>query len=157
LESIEALQVLNDAVKFIQGSFSNKDIDIQIDSQIKKVFVQANEYLLDVFENILFNAIKYNDNPTVEILIRIHQPNYKSEGQNYIKMEFIDNGIGIPDDRKEIILKRTSEGKRTVKGMGIGLFTVNKIVKNYKGKIWVEDRIKGDPSKGSNFIILIPV
>ncbi len=40
--------------------------------------------------------------------------------------------------------------------MGIGLSFITEIIKLYKGKIWVEDRIKGDHSKGSNFIVLIP-
>ncbi len=153
LESIEAIQVLNDAIKFIQVSFPNININIQIESKFKKVFIQANEYLLDVFENILFNAVKYNDKPIIEIQIRISKN--KEMGRNCLKIQFLDNGIGIPDNRKERILSNVSEGKKRVKGMGIGLYTVNKIIKNYKGKIWVEDRIKGDPTMGSNFIILI--
>ncbi|KKK45956.1 MAG: Signal transduction histidine kinase [Candidatus Lokiarchaeum sp. GC14_75] len=153
LESIEAIQVLNDAIKFIQVSFPNININIQIESKFKKVFIQANEYLLDVFENILFNAVKYNDKPIIEIQIRISKN--KEMGRNCLKIQFLDNGIGIPDNRKERILSNVSEGKKRVKGMGIGLYTVNKIIKNYKGKIWVEDRIKGDPTLGSNFIILI--
>jgi len=31
-----------------------------------------------------------------------------------------------------------------------------KIIDAYKGQIWVEDRVKGDHRKGSNFIVLIP-
>ena len=40
--------------------------------------------------------------------------------------------------------------------MGLGLSLVKKTIDRYNSKIWVEDRIKGDYSKGSNFIILIP-
>ena len=40
--------------------------------------------------------------------------------------------------------------------MGLGLALVKKIIDNYNGKIWVEDRVKGDHSKGSNFVLLIP-
>ena len=99
--------------------------------------------------------MKYNDNPIIEIQIRISKD--KEIGKSFLKIEFLDNGIGIPDNRKERILSNVSEGKKRVKGMGIGLYTVNKIIKNYQGKILVEDRINGDPSKGSNFIILIPL
>ncbi len=38
-----------------------------------------------------------------------------------------------------------------------GLTLVNKMVKSFNGKIWVEDKVFSDPSKGSNFIILIPI
>ena len=40
--------------------------------------------------------------------------------------------------------------------MGFGLSLVKKILEGYNGKIWVEDRIQGDYTKGSNFIVLIP-
>jgi signal transduction histidine kinase len=40
--------------------------------------------------------------------------------------------------------------------MGLGLSLVKKTIDRYNGKIWVEDKVKGDCSKGSNFIILIP-
>ncbi len=41
--------------------------------------------------------------------------------------------------------------------MGIGLTLVKKIIDNYNGEIWVEDRIPGDYSKGSKFCFLIPM
>ena len=40
--------------------------------------------------------------------------------------------------------------------MGLGLSLVKKIIDSYSGKICVKDRIKGDYTKGSNFIVLIP-
>ena len=40
--------------------------------------------------------------------------------------------------------------------MGLGLSLVYKIVHSFNGKIWVEDRVEGDYTKGSKFIILIP-
>ena len=41
-------------------------------------------------------------------------------------------------------------------GLGLGLLLSYKIIHLMKGKIWVENRIKGNPSMGSNFIVLIP-
>ena len=40
--------------------------------------------------------------------------------------------------------------------MGLGLSLVAEILDLYEGRIWVEDRIKGDYTKGSNFTFLIP-
>lgn len=42
------------------------------------------------------------------------------------------------------------------RGMGIGLSLVDTIVNIFKGKIWVENRIKDDYTKGSKFILLLP-
>jgi len=75
---------------------------------------------------------------------------------DFIKLEFIDNGIGIPDSMKDKAFQRAFMKDKTVSGMGLGLSLVKKIVEKYHGQIWVEDKIKGDYSKGSNFIIIIP-
>jgi len=40
--------------------------------------------------------------------------------------------------------------------MGIGLSLVKKIIRGYNGKIWIDDKVKNDYTKGSNFILMIP-
>jgi len=155
LEPVEIFQVLKEAINFIQKSYHDKDMDIQIDSKIKQCFVQANELLLDLFENILFNAVKNNENPKVEISVKVSKVD--KDRKKYLKFEFLDNGIGVPDALKDLLFKDISGIKRKkTKGMGLGLLLVSKILTIYDGQIWVEDKIKGDTSKGSNFIILLP-
>jgi signal transduction histidine kinase len=107
-----------------------------------------------VFENILINSIRFNFNNTIEIVIKVSR--IEEKGINYCKMEFIDNGIGIEDSRKNIVFSRAFQNGNNVLGIGLGLSLVNKIIQVYRGQIWVEDKVKGDYSKGSNFIILIP-
>ncbi len=55
-----------------------------------------------------------------------------------------------------MIFKRGNRELKGSKGMGIGLSLVKKILKSYKSKIWVEDKVKGDYSEGSKFVLLIP-
>ncbi len=71
-------------------------------------------------------------------------------------MEFIDNGVGIDDDKKKNLFKLKNTSPNKGKCMGFGLFLVKSLVDSYKGEIWVEDNVKGDSSKGSNLILLIP-
>jgi len=71
-------------------------------------------------------------------------------------MEFLDNGIGIQDDKKKILFKEGYRKLKGSKGMGLGLSLVSKILNTFNGKIWVEDRVKGDYTKGSKFILLLP-
>ena len=40
--------------------------------------------------------------------------------------------------------------------MGIGLSLVAKVTELFQGKIWVENRVEGDHTKGSNFILILP-
>ncbi len=154
LENVDVNRILEEAITFLQRSILDRELSISIDTPDKKIWVIANELLLDMFENIIINSVKYNDNPNVEINVNISRK--ISNGINYIKIEIIDNGIGIPDERKEIIFKRKLNKDKYSKGMGFGLSIVNKIIAKYNGKIWVEDKISGDFSQGSKFNILIP-
>ncbi len=154
LEKTEVIQILNEAKKFIYTSFYTRKIDIQVDSVAKELLIQANELLLDVFENLLINSVNHNLNQNVEISIKISR--VQEQTKNFLKLEFIDNGIGIIDKRKKIIFQKKYKEDISVKGLGFGLTLVKKIIETYGGKIWVEDKVKGDYTKGSNFIISIP-
>ena len=154
LKSVKAIKILEEAIKFVQNSRSSKNINIRIITSEKKIITRANEFLIDVFDNLLINAVNYNENPKKEVLIKISRQTKVNIG--YIKFEFIDNGIGISDKRKELIFKEGFSKEKGSKGMGFGLTLVKKIIESYKGEIWIEDRVKGDYSHGSNFVFLIP-
>ncbi len=154
LNRINLTEYLNNAIKFVRESFQNKKIKIDIKSINNEIYVNANELVLDVFENILFNAVRYNESMIPEILIKISS--VVKNNINYIKLEFLDNGIGITDSLKEKIFVRGYKEFKGEKGMGLGLSLVVKIMELYKGLIWVENRVKGDYTKGSNFILLLP-
>ena len=154
LKPVNVNKVLKDAINYVQNSLQTMDIIIKIELTEKKLFTIANDFLIDIFENILLNAVNYNENPKKEILIKISKKSSNSE--KCIKFEFIDNGIGISNKRKEIIFKEGFNQEKGSKGMGFGLTLVKKIIESYKGKIWVEDRVEGDYAQGSNFIFLIP-
>ncbi len=154
IKSIEVCEVLKRTTEYIINSYQDRKFNIQIDSNRKEFYVKANELLREVFENILINAVKYNTNSTVEILIKISK--YQEKSINYVKLEIIDNGMGIPDEMKENLFLRATRIDRTSNRMGLGLSLVKKIIEKYKGRIWIENSVQGDFLKGSNFIFLIP-
>ena len=75
------------------------------------------------------------------------------EGE-FIKFEFEDWGIGISDRLKENIL--TGIDERVLRVSGVGLTLVKQIVDQYNGKVWVEDRVKGNFAKGTRVAIMLP-
>ncbi|MFX1418593.1 MAG: PAS domain S-box protein [Promethearchaeota archaeon] len=154
LEKMDSNRVLKHAIEFLQSSFQTRNINIQLNSPIKRNFVYANNLLLDVFENILINAVRHNNKSKIDITIDISKE--QKGDKNYTKMEFKDNGVGISDHRKKTIFERGTQKLQKTKGMGLGLSLVKKIIDIYHGDIWVEDRVKGDHRQGSNFIVLIP-
>ncbi|MFX1437400.1 MAG: PAS domain S-box protein [Promethearchaeota archaeon] len=151
---IEIFEKINSAIQFVRVNFQEREIKVNLKSNNDEIYVKANDLLLDVFENILINSTRYNKNENVEIEIDIS--NVIEKDKEYIKLEFKDNGIGINDNRKKFIFEKLPIKPKGTKGMGLGLSLVAKLLDLCEGKIWVEDRIKGDYNQGSNFIILIP-
>ncbi|MFX1567347.1 MAG: ATP-binding protein [Promethearchaeota archaeon] len=154
LTPTEINEKLNSAIQFVRVSFQEREVSFNLKSNENEIYVKANELILDVFENILINATRYNKNYCVEIEIDISK--WLENDKAYIKLEFKDNGIGIDDTRKNLIFKKENNKNAGSKGMGLGLSLVAKILDLYEGKIWIEDRIKGDYTQGSNFVLLIP-
>ena len=93
--------------KFGRNTNFRHYLTVKIDKPERKFFVLSNRYLEDVFENILINSIMHNRNPIIEVNIRISGMQLK--GKNYVKTEFLDNGMGIENIRKEKIFQREQE------------------------------------------------
>jgi signal transduction histidine kinase len=70
---------------------------------------------------------------------------------------FDDRGPGIPDEMKVKVFRRLDQPEGGTKGSGLGLTVVGEIVKQVGGKVWIEDRVDGDPKQGSRFVVELPV
>ncbi len=154
LEKMDVNRILNNAIEFLKSSFQTRNIEIQLNTPTKRNYAYANNLLLDIFENLLINAVRHNNKAKIEIIIEINKE--EKEDKKYLKMEFKDNGVGISDYRKKSIFERGKQNSHESKGMGLGLSLVKKIIDIYHGDIWVENRVKGDYKQGSNFVVLIP-
>ena len=153
LQKIEIYDLLQNSVNFVELPIQD-NVQIKIDCPFTEVFVKANDLLQDVFENLLVNAVIHNNNPIIEILIKISK--FTKNKSNFVKIEFIDNGIGISNERKKSIFKKQRNKQNGGKGMGFGLSLVKKLIDLYNGQIWIENKVKGDFNKGSNFILIFP-
>lgn len=91
--------------------------------------------LQQLFQNILDNAIKYNDKANG--IIKIGCEDIGDFWKFYIE----DNGKGIDDVYFEKIFKTFEKLENNPESTGIGLSIVKKIVDMYGGKIWLESRI----------------
>ncbi|MFX1276803.1 MAG: ATP-binding protein, partial [Promethearchaeota archaeon] len=154
LKIVNVCEVLKNAIDFIYKSYEKKKVIIYGNFPDKNLTIKANDLLVGVFENILINSIKYNKNTPVKIYISMLKE--RKNDIDHIKIDIIDNGIGISDALKQIIFKEGHKKEKRSKGMGFGLTLVKKLIDAYGGEIWVEDKIKGDPSQGTKFSIMIP-
>ncbi|HJX04712.1 MAG TPA: HAMP domain-containing sensor histidine kinase, partial [Thermoplasmata archaeon] len=117
--------------------------------------VMANQYLFDVFYNVLSNAIKFDSSSRVKVDVFASEE--KGTAGDHWLISIVDRGRGIPDDRKKVVFERFATGVTGVKGFGLGLSIVKAVVDSYRGRIWVEDRMQGDFTKGTVFKITLPM
>lgn len=104
--------------------------------------------MIQLFQNIIGNAIKYRSEDKPEIHISA-----KFEGDHYL-FSIEDNGIGIDSKHLErifTIFKRLHT-EEEYEGTGIGLAIAQKIVHQFKGEIWAESKL----GVGSTFYFTIP-
>ncbi len=153
-DKIEIIKVLRKSIDEIKAKYNEISLNIKIESNINLFFIKANFLLKDLFKNIISNAIKHNINSVVDILIKIST--FKENKKEKIKIEFIDNGMGIPDDVKATISRRSYYEDRDHLRIGLGLSLIREIIKSYNGKIWIEDKDPVNYTYGSNFIITLP-
>ncbi len=132
-----------------------RDVLINI-QQVPGVMVSANELLKDAFVNLITNAIKHSDEEKpLTINVKVEPAN--QNGQKYYRCMVEDNGQGIPDEMKSKLFHRFQRGVTKAQGKGLGLYLVRTIVGGYNGKVWVEDRVPGDHTKGARFVVLLPI
>jgi two-component system phosphate regulon sensor histidine kinase PhoR len=128
-----------------------ENIDFSSEINNDNYILNCDAYLLESAVNsLLENAKKYTkENVKIKLLV------YKENKKLFISVK--DNGIGISEeDTKRIFDKyyRVSSGDiHKVKGYGIGLNYVKRIMKLHKGKIIVNSTL----GKGSEFIISLPL
>ena len=155
LKVIKVKPVLEDAEKIIKNISNQKQVNIKHENLKEDYIIKADDFLIDVFENVLINAVRHNDNQFTEINVKFSE--ILEKGNKSLRIEFIDNGRGIPDFQKEGIFKKGDKRDRSVSGLGLGLSLVKSILERYDAKIWVKNRIKDDYTQGSNFILLFPL
>jgi len=117
-------------------------------------FVRANNYISDLFLNVISNAVKFDTAKMVRVDVTVDE--VKDTRGEFWVLSVTDRGRGIPDDRKRTVFERFATGATGVKGFGLGLSIVGTIVDKFHGRIWVEDRVRGDFTKGAVFKIMLP-
>jgi len=153
VKSVDVIKVINESIKNVLSRFHYREIEINIEKTNEIPNVKGGDLLIDAIENILINGALHNESDMNRIEINVSEV-YK-DAEKFVKLEFKDNGIGIIDERKKAIFERNYNKDKSTGGMGIGLSLVKTIINSYDGQVKVDNRVMGDHTKGSIFIILL--
>ncbi len=128
--------------------------DIKINYTVgQECSVKANDLIDDIYSNVIGNAIKHSTGP---LTIDIHQDKVKIGERSYCMVTIEDNGPGIPDELKARLFTRSHKGYQRSSGKGLGLYLIRTLAEDFHGKVWVEDRVPGDYTKGARFMVMLP-
>ncbi|MFD2561760.1 sensor histidine kinase [Aquimarina rubra] len=150
-ERLELHDIIEDAITHVSLIVENREGYMKTHLGALKSSILANEsHMTNVIVNILDNAIKYSEGvPKIDI--------YTENVKNSIVLKIRDQGVGMSKvAQKKIFEKffREHTGDlHNVKGHGLGLTYVKRIIDDHHGQIWVES----ERGKGSTFITKLPL
>ncbi len=125
---------------------SSENCTIEVKSKLPEVYFNESQ-LLQVFQNLIQNAIKHNDKENVHINIDVEE-----KFKDYV-FSISDNGPGIDEKYHQKIFQlfQKLELQAHVDSIGIGLALVKKIIERNDGKVWLESK-KGE---GTTFFFMV--
>lgn len=147
---VDTHKIIVDAVSHIQLILKDKSGDLKMHLNAKQTSISGNKsHLTNVVVNLLDNAVKYCDQ-----IPKVMVDTFNEDNSFIIKIK--DNGIGMTSvEQKRIFDKffRAASGDiHNVKGHGLGLAYVKKIIDIHKGEI----KLKSKKDFGTTFTIRIP-
>ncbi|MTJ13542.1 GAF domain-containing protein [Anabaena sp. UHCC 0187] len=147
MQQTDLNKILHNSIDLLSPRIEQEKIEIRIPKSLPKISCDRIQ-MSEVFNNLIANAIKYNDKD--KKWIEIGYIKDSNPLQFYIK----DNGIGIKNKHFDTIFrifKRLHGPNKYGGGTGAGLTIVQKIVQKHGGKIWVESTY----GEGSTFYFIL--
>lgn len=147
--------LLNDVFKIasVRTKQSSVEVYIDIDPEVNFNLKGDPTRLRQIFLNLLSNAIKFTHKGSIGVIVE-KEKSSATKGQT-LRFIIKDTGIGIPQDKKEIIFESFAQGDtsttRKYGGTGLGLTICRSIVMTMGGEIWVESK----EGKGSEFVFVL--
>lgn len=150
LDNCNIVSLVEDITMSVVEYIKSKDIKVLFDTNIEISIIAIDQNLLErIILNLLSNAVKFSK-AGGEIFVKVY------DTDKYIFISVKDTGIGIPQDKLQIVFNRFRQVNKTLarnhEGSGIGLSLVKALVELHNGEI----AVKSQYNKGSEFIIKLP-
>jgi signal transduction histidine kinase len=151
LQNYNIVSVVEDITFSVVQYIESKGINIEFDTEVEEKYMACDVYVIErIILNLLSNAIKFT-NKGGKIWVNIYDKG------DWIVIKVKDSGIGIPEDKIEVVFDRfkqvdTSFTKNII-GSGIGLNLVKSLIELHGGSISLKSKV----NVGSEFTIKLPV
>jgi len=167
LEKLDLIRLLRGNIAAFHSMAESREIEYAYHFQVNSLVTEIDKSHLEmIVNNLLSNAFKFTpdgEKIMVELEVlsikgnKILEKRLNATSINFVKLNFIDTGIGIGQENLKHIFDRfyqvDQSSKGAYEGTGIGLSFVKELVEFYKGTI----HIKSEEGKGTNVEIIFPL
>ena len=146
-EKVDLTTLIQDIANQFENDSQRSGSEIKLNLEEDVVGIWDRGRLEQIFTNLLSNAIKYGGGKPIEISI--------VKKSSSVRVEFKDHGIGIAKQDQQRIFERFERaiGERSISGLGLGLWIVQRIVDRLGGSIHLQSQF----GEGSTFTVMLPV
>jgi PAS domain S-box-containing protein len=144
---VSAGRLIADVVEMLRPLAAERSVHLEGDTTLRQHVVADRERILQVFSNLVGNAIKFTPRGGA---VRLHA----EAGEGEVRFGVTDTGIGISPEHVPYLFDRYWQARRTTRGgTGLGLAIARGIVEAHEGRIWVESEV----GEGSTFFFTLPL
>ncbi len=142
-------KLIRNAIKQMYVTIEEKNAHIEeiLEPNDEVIFAESSNLYMAIL-NLISNALKYSDNPVIKIETKCNLNNYS--------ITVKDNGVGIEEKYIRKLFRKfyriPTGDTHNVKGLGLGLYFVKKVVDSHDGEI----KVHSIPGIGTEFIIELP-
>jgi PAS domain S-box-containing protein len=150
LDNFNIIPLIKDVIKLFQPAAKYSGIDLLFDCVEEEILCYTDDKLFhEIMNNLVHNAIKFSGEGCITVEVK--------KEKEFAVINVIDNGIGIPADKQDVIweaFRQVSEGiGRGFEGTGLGLTISKRYTELIKGKI----HFVSEEGKGSTFTVEVPL
>ncbi|HTE33776.1 MAG TPA: ATP-binding protein, partial [Chryseolinea sp.] len=128
-------------------------VEYQIDESLNKILLGDPVRLNQILINLISNAVKFTHTGSIKVICGSER---ELKGSCWVRIEVVDTGVGIPEEKLNTIFESFSQADASVTrkygGTGLGLTIVKQLVELQKGSIAVTSK----EHVGSSFVVKIP-
>ena len=149
---INSILLAKEAAFAIQAKSKGLTFVVEARPEVRGEIIRTDRQRLEqILRNFISNAIKFTDTGTVTLQVTT-SPDHKE-----VIFKVKDTGIGIPDDKIDLIFEAFEQADGSVSrkygGTGLGLTISRELAGLLEGHI----QVKSEPGKGSEFILILPI